>query len=61
MTYGKNEPLHNEFSRKSKKYRTRYMDELKNLYSVATRTQELTQDERLPKKCTDIAGDSKVS
>jgi hypothetical protein len=26
----------NDFSRKSKKYRTKYLDELKNLYGVAT-------------------------
>ena len=41
----KHEPIENEFSRKSKRYRTKYFSELEKLYGDATKPHRVDQEE----------------
>ena len=42
----KHEPIENEFSRKSKRYRTKYFEELGKLFGDSVETHRIDQDER---------------
>jgi hypothetical protein len=56
----KHETIQNEFSRKSKRYRTKYFEELGKLFGDATKTPTINQDELSHTDIPMVAGHYKI-